>query len=105
MGSHFLELMYTVILNELKVVLNVGAEAEQSDVVNKTSVESTAQDNDFKELMRPKQYISNNTLQTTKKSTKRDPTSTAVKLLPKALLTHNFAPLRTTDMHKETIGT
>jgi hypothetical protein len=43
--------------------------------------------------------ISNNTLQRAKKTTKPVPTSAAVKLPPKAVLTHNFsAPHRTTDM-------
>jgi hypothetical protein len=41
-----------------------------------------------------------------KKSTKPVPTSTTVKLPPKAVLTHNFfAPLRTTDMDTQTTGT
>jgi hypothetical protein len=34
--------MHTVTLNELKGILKVSAQAGQSDVVNKTSVESTA---------------------------------------------------------------
>jgi hypothetical protein len=58
-----------------------------------------AQDDDFQEVKRHKRYISNDTLQTAKKSTKPIWTSTAVKLPPKAVLTHNlFAPLRTTDL-------
>jgi hypothetical protein len=44
--------MYTVTLNELKAVLKVGigeicCPEGQSGAVNKTSVESTAQDDDF----------------------------------------------------------
>jgi hypothetical protein len=43
--------------------------------------------------------------QTVKKSTKSVPASTAVKLPPKAVLTHNFfTPLRTNDMGMETTG-
>jgi hypothetical protein len=41
-------------------------------------------------------------LQTAKKLTKSVPTSTAVKLTPKAVLTHNFfTPFITTDMELE----
>jgi hypothetical protein len=58
-----------------------------------------AQDDHFQEEKRCKWHISNNTMQTAKKLTKPLPTSTAVKLPPKAALTHNFlAPLRTTVM-------
>jgi hypothetical protein len=39
--------MYAVTLNELKAVLKVSAQAEQSGVTNKTSVESSAHDIDF----------------------------------------------------------
>jgi hypothetical protein len=95
--------MYTVTLNELKAVLMVSAQARQSSAVNKTSVELTAQDDDLCEIKRRKKLISNNTSQTTKKSAKPVPTSTAVKLPPKSVLTGNFfAPLRTTDMDMET---
>jgi hypothetical protein len=52
-----------------------------------------AQD-DFQEEKRCKGHISNNTSQAAKKLTKLVLTSTAVKLPPKAVLTHNFsAPL------------
>jgi hypothetical protein len=45
-------------------------------------------------------------LQTAKKSTKPVPTFTAVKLPPKAVLTHNFfTPLRTADMDTDTAVT
>jgi hypothetical protein len=68
------------------------------------SAESTAQD-DFHEVKRHRRHISNNTLQTAKKSIKLIPTSAAVKLPPKAVLTRNFfTPLRTTDMCMETTG-
>jgi hypothetical protein len=39
--------MYAVTLSEQKAVLKVSAQAGQSGAVNKTSVESTAQDDDF----------------------------------------------------------
>jgi hypothetical protein len=39
-----LDCMFTVTLNELKAV---SAQAEQSGAVNRTSLESTAQDDDF----------------------------------------------------------
>jgi hypothetical protein len=42
--------MYTVTLNELKAVLKVSPQAGQSGAVNKTSVESTAQEDDFREV-------------------------------------------------------
>jgi hypothetical protein len=87
-------------------ILKVSAQAGQSDAVNKTSVESTAQDDDFQELKRYKRHISNDISQTAKKSIKPVPTSVAVKLPPKSVLTCNFfAPLRTTDMDTETTGT
>jgi hypothetical protein len=73
--------------------------------MNKTSVESTAQGDNFHEVKRHKKHISNNTSQTAKKSTKPVPTSAAVKLPTKAALTYNlFRPLRTTDMNVETAG-
>jgi hypothetical protein len=65
-------------------------------------VESTAQD-DFQEVKIRKRHISNNALQPAKKSTKLVPTSAAVKLPLKAVLTRNFfTPLRTTDVDMET---
>jgi hypothetical protein len=72
--------------------------------MNKTSVESMAQDDDFHDIKRHKRHISNNnTSQTAKKLTKPIPTSATVKLPPRAVLTLNvFAPLRTTDMDTET---
>jgi hypothetical protein len=57
------------------------------------------------EVKRFKRHISCDTSQTAKKSTKSEPTPTAVKLPPKAVLIHNFfAPLRTNDMDMETTG-
>jgi hypothetical protein len=52
--------MYTVTLNELKAVLKVSAQAGRSGV-NKTSVESTAQDDDVRKVNRRKRHISNDT--------------------------------------------
>jgi hypothetical protein len=81
--------MYTVTLNELKVVLKASAQAKQTDAVNKTSLESTAQDDDFREVTRRK----------------RVPTSAGVKMPSKAVLTRKyFAPLRTADNGTETTG-
>jgi hypothetical protein len=77
----------------------MGAQKRQSNALNKTSVDSTTQDDNFQEVKRHKRPMSNNTSQTAKKSTKTVLTSTAIKMPPKAVLTHNFfAPLRTTDM-------
>jgi hypothetical protein len=96
--------MYAVTLNELKAIPKVSAQAGESGAVNKTSVESTAQE-DFQEIKRRKGYISNNTSQTVKNSTKPVPTSTAVKLPPTEVLTRNFfAYLRNSDMNMETIS-
>jgi hypothetical protein len=95
----------TVTLNELKAVIKVNAQAGQSGEVKKTSVESSAQDDDFREVNRRKSHISNETSQTTKKSTKLVLTFAAVKLPPKAVLTRNFfALLRSTDVDMETTG-
>jgi hypothetical protein len=97
--------MYMVTLNELKAIHKLSAQAGQSFEEKKTSVESMAQDDDSWEVKRRKRHISNDTSQTSKKLTKPVPTSAAVKLPPKAVLTHNFfAPLRTTDTDMETAG-
>jgi hypothetical protein len=98
--------LYAVTLNELKAVLKVSAQEGQSGAVNKSSVESTAQDDDFHEVTRPQSYksISNNTSQTTKKSTKQIPTSAAVEMPPQAVSTREFfASLRATTVDTETI--
>jgi hypothetical protein len=42
--------MYTVTLKELVAILKVNAQEGQSGVMNKTSLESAAQDDDFQEL-------------------------------------------------------
>jgi hypothetical protein len=78
--------MYPTTLNELKTVLKVSAQEGQGDAVNKTSVESTAQDDDFEEVKRHMRHISS-TLKTSGKSTKPVPTSPTVKMPPKAVLT------------------
>jgi hypothetical protein len=44
--------MYAETLNELKAVLKVSAQEVQSGAVNKTPVESSAQDDDFQEIKR-----------------------------------------------------
>jgi hypothetical protein len=62
--------VYAARPNEPKAVLKVSAQAGQSGEVNKTSVESTAQDDDFQKVNRHKRHISNNNYQTGKKSTK-----------------------------------
>jgi hypothetical protein len=96
---------YTVTLHKLKAALKLSVQVGQRDIVNKTSVESTAQDDDFQEVKRSNRHISNNTLQTAKKSTKPVPTSASVNLRPKTMLNRNFfAPLKTTDMERETTG-
>jgi hypothetical protein len=96
---------YAVTLNELKAVLKVSIQKGQSGAVDKTSVESTAQDDDFQEVKRCKRHISNNTSHAAKKSTKTVPKSTVVQLPPKAVLTHNFFAPFSTDMDMETTGT
>jgi hypothetical protein len=97
--------MYTVTMNELKVVLNMSVQAGQSGAVNKTSVHSTPQNDDSLEVKRRKGHSSNDTSQTDKKSTKLVPTSTAVNLPPKAVLTRKFfASLRTNHMDMQTTG-
>jgi hypothetical protein len=78
--------MYMVTLNNLKAALRVSAQAERSGAVNETSVDSTAQDDDFREVKRGRRHISNYTSETTKNSTKPVPASSVVKLLPKAVL-------------------
>jgi hypothetical protein len=96
--------MYTVKLNELKAIFKVSAQAGQNGVVNKTSVEPTAQDDDFRQVKKRRRQISNDISQTAKKLTKPAPTSITVKLPPKVVVTHNFyAPLRT-DRNMKTTG-
>jgi hypothetical protein len=72
--------MYAVTLNELKTVLKVSAQEGQSGGVNKTSLESTAQDDDFQEVKRHRRRISSNTSKTAGKSTKPIPSSPTVKI-------------------------
>jgi hypothetical protein len=40
--------LHPVTLNELKAILKMSAQEGQNDAVNKTSVESTVQDKDFR---------------------------------------------------------
>jgi hypothetical protein len=72
--------MHTVTLSELKAVLKVSAQAGQSSVVNKTSVESAAQNDDFQEVRRRKRHHSNNISHTAKKSAKPAPICAADKM-------------------------
>jgi hypothetical protein len=53
--------MYTVTLYELKTIFKVSAQAGQSGAMNKTSVESMTQVDDFHEVKRCKRHFSNNT--------------------------------------------
>jgi hypothetical protein len=95
--------MCKVKLNEMKAVFKVSAPEGRSGAVNKTSVVSTAPDDDFQEVKTRKRHIFNDTSQTAKKSTTPVAISAAVKPPPKSLLTLNiFALLRTTDMDTET---
>jgi hypothetical protein len=94
--------IYTVTLTELKAV---SVQAKHSDSLNKTSSESTAQDDDFREVNKRKGHNSDGTSQSAKNSTKTVPMSAAFKLPPKAVSIRNFfAPLRTTGMDTETAG-
>jgi hypothetical protein len=87
--------MHTV---TLKVAFEVSAQAGQSG-----AVESTVQD-DFHEE-RDARGMSNDTSQTTKKSIKPVPTSAAVTLPLKAVITRKFfAVLRSTVMGVDTTG-
>jgi hypothetical protein len=94
--------IYIVTLNELKAMIE---QAKHSGTANKTSSEPTAQDDEFREVKRRKRPNSNGNSQSAKKSTKTVPTSAAIKLPQKAASTRNYlAPLRTTDMDRETTG-
>jgi hypothetical protein len=73
--------MYKVTLKELKAVFKVNAQAGQRGAVKETSLESTAQDDDFQEISRRKRPISNDTSETAKKSTKWKTTSRKVTLI------------------------
>jgi hypothetical protein len=98
-----LYVMYAVALNELKTVLKLATQAGQSGGVNKTSVESTAQNDDFREVKTHKRRYSDDTSQTAKKSTISIPKSADFRLPTKAVTTRNlFAPLKTNNT--ETTG-
>jgi hypothetical protein len=56
--------MLTVTLNELKAVMKMNAQAGRSRAVNETSLESTAQGDDFQEVKRPKRHINKDTSET-----------------------------------------
>jgi hypothetical protein len=98
--------MYMVTLKELQVVLKVNTQTGQSGAVNKTSLESMAQDDDFQEVKTRKRRTSNDASEMTMKPTKSVPISPTLKQTPKAVPTRNFfTPLRTNDMDMETTGT
>jgi hypothetical protein len=54
--------MYTLTLKELQAALKAKSQSSQSGAVNKTSLESTAQDDDFQEIKRRKRRICNNNI-------------------------------------------
>jgi hypothetical protein len=94
--------MYTITLTKLKAV---SAQAKHNDSLNNISSESTAQDDDFREVEKCKRRNSDDTSQLEKNSTKTVPISAAFKLPQKAVSTRKFfAPLRTTGMDTETAG-
>jgi hypothetical protein len=82
--------VYVLILNEIKAVLNVSAQAGQSGAVNKSAVVSMAQDDDFQEIKRRKKHISNVTSWTAKKSTMSVPTFATVTLPLNVVLTRKL---------------
>jgi hypothetical protein len=68
-------------------------------------VESTVQDDNFREVKGRQRRYSDDTSQPAKKSTTSVPKSAAVNLPAKAVITGNFfTPLRTNDMDTETTG-
>jgi hypothetical protein len=72
----------------------MSAQEGQSDVVKRTSVESTAQDDDFQEVKRLKRHISNNTWQTAKSRLNQSQDASKSK--------HCFGSVKVTDMDTET---
>jgi hypothetical protein len=96
--------MYIATLNELKVVLKVSAQAGQSGGANKTSAESAAQNDDFREVKTRNRRYSNENSQPRSRLLSV-PKSAAVRLPTKAVITRSFfAPLRIKDMDTETTG-
>jgi hypothetical protein len=64
MGGRFSARFYgicAVTLNELKAVLKMSSEAGKSGAVNKTSVASTAQHDDFQEVKKRGRHICDGT--------------------------------------------
>jgi hypothetical protein len=93
-----------VTVKELQTVLKTNVQAQQNGAMNKSSLESMAQDDNFQEVKRCKRHISNDTLETAKMTTESIPVTTGVKQTPKAVPTRNFfAPLRA-DMNTQTTG-
>jgi hypothetical protein len=84
-------------IEKLKTILKGSKRVAKSGAVNKTSLKSTAQDDDFQEVKRRKRHISTDTSETNQ--------SQYPQLPPKAVPSRNlFAPLRTNDMDTETTG-
>jgi hypothetical protein len=94
--------MYQVTLKELQDVLKEKAQAGQNGAMNKTSLESKAQDHDFQEVKRRKRRISSETSETAKKTTKSIPISTADKLssYPNSMLHCMFWVKPSQRLHK-----
>jgi hypothetical protein len=92
--------MYMVTLIELSAL---SAQAKYSDSLNNTSSDSTAQDDDFREVKKHKKPNSDDTSQSAMNSTKPVPITAAFKLPPKAVSIRKvLAPLRTTAMDTKT---
>jgi hypothetical protein len=72
--------IYKITLKELKFDLKLSANAGPSGGLIKSSLESTAPDDNFQEVKRHKRHNSNNIRQTAKKSTKPVPIFVTVKL-------------------------
>jgi hypothetical protein len=74
--------IYTVTLNELTAM---SARAKHSDSLNKISPESTAQNDDFREVKKRKRHNSDGTSESAKNSTKTVSIFAGFKLPPKAV--------------------
>jgi hypothetical protein len=75
--------IYTLTLNELKAFLKVNAQTGQCGAVTKSSLESTAHDDDFQEVKISKRHISDDTSQTAKKSIYQPQNPPPASCLPK----------------------
>jgi hypothetical protein len=97
--------MYTVTLNELKAVQKVSAQEGQIGAVNKTSVESTTQDDDFQEVRDAADIslIIPHRLPRSRLNQSLHPQLSGL-LQKQRELFNFFAPLRPTDRDMETTG-